>query len=256
MNKTASYSMLALALVSSSAIAGSMSTREEHTFSGISSWFSPFIATLSVGPTWESSGENQTIYLTPDIVKTYAGNNSSHALADGEFFVGTQKFINENFMGQLGLAIAGTTTAKVSGEIWDDADPIFNNYSYNYDVQHTHIALKGKLLMDRDYFVIPWLSASIGVGFNYASAFDNTPLIFEAITNPNFSSHMQTAFTYTIGAGVQRALSEHWQVGIGYEFADWGKSQLGRAPDQTTGTGPVLNHLYTNGVLLNITWVS
>ncbi|HHX3357169.1 TPA: outer membrane protein, partial [Legionella anisa] len=96
----------------------------------------------------------------------------------------------------------------------------------------------------------------VGVGFNRAHDFTNTPLIFEALPNPDFADHTKTAFTYTLGAGVQKALNDHWQIGAGYEFADWGKSELGRAFGQTMNSGLALNHLYTNGVLFNLTYVA
>ncbi|HHS9463875.1 TPA: outer membrane protein, partial [Legionella anisa] len=78
----------------------------------------------------------------------------------------------------------------------------------------------------------------------------------EALPNPDFADHTKTAFTYTLGAGVQKALNDHWQIGAGYEFADWGKSELGRAFGQTMNSGLALNHLYTNGVLFNLTYVA
>lgn len=73
--------------------------------------------------------------------------------------------------------------------------------------------------------------------------------------NPNFSSHTHTTFTYTLGVGVQKVLNQNWQVGVGYEFADWEKNQLSRAEGQTLNSGLTQNHLYTNGVLLNITYL-
>ena len=72
----------------------------------------------------------------------------------------------------------------------------------------------------------------------------------------NFASNTTTAFTYTLGAGVQRYLNPHWQAGIGYEFADWGRSQLNRALGQTLNSGLSLSHLYTNGFLLNLTYLA
>lgn len=81
--------------------------------------------------------------------------------------------------------------------------------------------------------------------FNDAHGFHSTPTIFEAEPTPNFASHTQASFTYTVGAGVQKALSQHWQIGVGYEFTDWGKSSLGRAAEQTLNQGLTLNHLYT-----------
>ncbi|HFK5879090.1 TPA: outer membrane protein, partial [Legionella pneumophila] len=149
-----------------------------------------------------------------------------------------------------------TGNAKLQGVIWDDADPEFNNHSYQYKIRNSRIAVKGKLLLDKGYWLMPWVSASLGVGFNRAHDFTNTPLIFEALPNPNFTNHTKTAFTYTLGAGVQKSISEHWQLGVGYEFADWGKSELGRASGQTLNEGLKLNHLYTNGVVLNLTYVA
>jgi hypothetical protein len=111
---------------------------------------------------------------------------------------------------QLGLAVVATSNASLSGLIWDDTDPRFANHSYLYKIQHSHITAKSKMLMDKGYLLMPWISASLGVGFNSAHSFQNTPLIYEAIVNPNFASHTQTAFTYTLSAGVQKALNQHW----------------------------------------------
>ena len=103
---------------------------------------------------------------------------------------------------------------------------------------------------------MPWISASAGVGFNHAYDYTNTPLIFEAVANPDFNDHIQTSFTYTLCAGLQKALNPHWQLGVGYEFADWGKSELGRTSGQAMNSGLVLNHLYTNGILFNLTYIA
>ncbi|KTD08262.1 Outer membrane protein beta-barrel domain-containing protein [Legionella jamestowniensis DSM 19215] len=215
-----------------------------------------YVVTLSAGPTWADPGETQTFYLAPGIEKTFVADNSSHVLAAGELFLGLQKTLSEHLQGQLGLAVAAAGNARLSGIIWDDADPQFDNYSYGYRINHMHVAAKAKLLFNAGYWVIPWISGSAGVGFNHAYDFNNTPLIFEAIQMPNFSSHTKTSFSYTLGAGIQKAVSNNWQVGLGYEFADWGKSQLNRAAGQTLNSGLSLEHLYTNGVMFNITYLA
>ena len=215
-----------------------------------------WVGTISAGPVWEGAGQTQTFYLAPNIIKTYAAEHTTHALFDGEVFVGIQKELPKALLGQIGLAVAATSNARLSGNIWDDADSTFNNYSYSYQVQHTHVVVKGKLLADRGYWFMPWVSASLGVGFNDAHGFQNTPLISQAVTMPNFASNTETSFTYTLGAGIQKTLNSHWQVGVGYEFSDWGQSQLNRASGQTLNSGLSLNHLYTNGVLFNLTYVA
>lgn len=213
-----------------------------------------WLATLSLGPVWGNPGETQTLYLTPTIEKTYSANRSSQAIPEGELFLGWQHILPYALRGQLGLGIQVTGNAKFSGDIWDDADPEFNNYTYSYNARHVGVVIKGKLLLDRGCW-LPWISASIGAGFNKAYAFYNTPKIFEALPNTDFSSRNTTSFTYTLGLGVQVDLHRNWQAGVGYEFSDWGKNRLGRAYTQTLNSGPVVNHLYTNGLMFNLSYL-
>lgn len=251
-NKKASTLVLFLAGIgSTSAIAGVLPEQPAPQ----SAW--NYVIALSAGPVWTSSaGKTQTLTLSPGIEKTYNADNNSNTLGYGEIFFGAQTALYHELLGQLGLALAASSNATLKGEIWDDADSEFNNFTYKYKINHTHVAAKGKLLYDGGYWVIPWVSVSLGVGFNNAHGFSNTPTIFEALPNANFSSNTKTAFSYTLGAGIQKPITDNWQLGVGYEFADWGKSQLGRAFEQTEGTGLKLNHLYTNGLLFNVTYLA
>ena len=248
MNKSMVVAAVAAHFLTNSAMAGTMGSI------ATSQWSKVFA--LSAGPVWERSGTTQTFYLTPEIENSYVANRSSDVLFNGELFLGFQKALTPTFQGQLGLAIAATNDANLSGAIWNDADILFDNYTYQYKIQHSHVAVQGKLLADAGYWLIPWVSASLGVGFNNAHGFHSTPTIYEALPTPDFRSHTHTAFTYTAGAGVQKALNAHWQIGAGYQFADWGKSQLGPTEEQTLNKGLTLNHLYTNGVLFNLTYLS
>jgi len=215
---------------------------------------SPYVITLSAGPTWTNGGETQTFYLAPSIQKTYTANKNTSTIFDGELFLGIERALRANLQGQLGLAVAATSDASLSGDIWDDADSRFNNFNYKYKIQHTHIAIKGKLLRDIGHVLKPYVSGSVGVGFNQAHNYNSTPTIFAAVPTPNFTSNMTTAFTYTVGLGLQRAINAHWKASAGYEFADWGKSQLGIASGQTLGGGLSLNHLYTNGLQFSLSY--
>lgn len=103
---------------------------------------------------------------------------------------------------------------------------------------------------------MPWVSGSVGVGFNRAYSFTNTPTIPEAMAQNNFGNHINTSFTYTVGAGFQKIINQNWQAGIGYEFADWGGSELNAAQGQTLNSGLDLNHVYTNGLMFNLTFIA
>ena len=249
MKKNSYALILCSTVLSNLATAGTMGSVNNHTNN---TW----VATLSAGPTWEKGGKTRIDYLAPNIAQTYTAKQNTHALFDGELFLGLQRNIGQEVLGQLGIAINATSSAKLSGEIWDDADPDFNNFTYDYSLQHTAVALKGKLLADRGFYLIPWVSASVGIGFNNAHSFDNLSVLFEALPHPNFRPNTQVAFTYTLGAGVQKMLNNNWQVGAGYEFSDWGKSHLGSAAQQTLSTPLALKNLYTNGVLFNVTYLA
>jgi opacity protein-like surface antigen len=234
-------------VLSGAAIAGTMGVAPN-------SWLR--VVTLSAGAAWTTNGDTQTFFLQPETEKTYSADKKTSTLFIGELFYGWQRALNHTLSGQIGFEVAGASNASLSGQIWDDALPEFNNFTYGYKVNHAHVAVKGKLLADMGAIVIPYFSGSVGVGFNHAYSFSNTPIIFEALPDPNFAAKTVTAFSYTAGIGAQRALSQNWQVGIGYEFADWGRSELGFAQGQTLGNGLKLAHIYTNGVLLNISYLA
>ncbi|MDP3559275.1 MAG: outer membrane beta-barrel protein [Legionellaceae bacterium] len=214
------------------------------------------VIALSAGPAWYHAGRTETIWLQPDFANTYDAFSPQKVLTSGELFLGLQKsFSNLDFM-QLGLALAASGDAKLQGEIWETADPLFNNFSYQYKIFHKHLALKGKYLFNRwSSTLLPYVSASLGVALNKSYHFSMTPLIFEALPVPGFQSHQETAFTYTVGTGVQKILDVHWQLGLGYEFSDWGQSSLSRAPGQTINSGLSLSHLNTQELQVTLNYL-
>ncbi len=220
--------------------------------STLASW----VVTVSGAPAWSIGGKEETFFLQPDVKKTYSPDKTASFLGEGELFLGIQRDFNAKVQGQVGLAVLGTGNAKLSGNVWDDANADFNNFNYSYQVQHWHVAVKGKLLREIVYKLKPYVSGSLGVGFNRSKNYTNTPLIPETIAIPNFTSYTKTAFALTVGLGVERIITTHWHAGMGYEFADWGDSQLALAPGQTMGGGLFAYHLYTNSVQFNLTYLA
>lgn len=219
------------------------------------SW-SPLIG-LSVGPQWTQNGRTQTLSLTPEIQKTYTVRRANHSVVEGEIFLGIQRPLFNILQAQMGIAAALVSYTRLSGVILDDANPLFSNHIYHYQLRHSQVTLKGRLLADMNLFVTPWIGGSAGVGFNNANEFSNAPLIPEALPNNNFYAYTKNAFTYNIEVGLQRQVMNNWQIGFAYQFADWGKSQLGQAVGQSVGKrGLALNHLYTNGILFNMTYIA
>jgi opacity protein-like surface antigen len=215
---------------------------------------------VSPGLGWISGNQTQTINLEPDVAKTYTAGDSNTSFPSGEIFVGWQRqwfvpAIKHALISQLGLSVAAAGYATLTGDIWEDADPAFNNFSYNYKVSHAQVALKGRLICDANFIVQPYISGGLGVGFNRAYDFTITPKDTAEVAAPPFNSNTTTTFTYSVGIGLQKSVTPHLQVALGYEFADWGKTQLSRASGQTVNQGLSLNHLYSQQVLLSLFYV-
>lgn len=219
--------------------------------------YSSLVISIDGGPTWERAGQTQTLFLTQNVQNTYTAQNKTNQLNTGELFVGVHRALSSQYRGEFGLSIAAMTTATIHGELWQDASAEFNNFTYSWKANDTRLSVKGKLVREAIWHDLsPYVSVGLGVGFNHAGHYQSTPLISEAIADPNFSSNTTTAFAYAVGVGVQHALNQHLHAGIGYEFVDWGKNALSRAPGQTMGTGPYMNHLYTNGLMFTLSYVA
>ncbi len=215
---------------------------------------SPFV-TLSLGPGWTTSGNSKTFYLQSDIRKTYNVSNNSQAFSTADLFGGWQIPTGFNLLFQLGIDVKGVHNAELSGSIWEDADSNFNNYKYTYKVNRTQVSVKGQLLSDVNMVVQPYVNASIGYGVNSAHDFTITPKIYEEVPAPAFSSGNLRSLNYAFGIGIQKVVNTSWQFGVGYEFANLGKSQLGDAPGQTVNSGIKASHLFTNQLLFSASYV-
>jgi opacity protein-like surface antigen len=215
-----------------------------------------FVLSFSAGPSWTNTNHSQTILIQPDVFNTYTPQtlNSDRLLGNGELFVGIQKSLFQQVQSEFGLALYGSSFATLNGAIDVFGDPNLQNYSYQYKMEHWHIALKSKWIATNDNNLNPYLSGSIGVGVNHAYNYSSTPLISQEIAPPPFQANTQAALTYSLGAGFQHRVNEHCAIGAGYQLVSWGPNSLARAKEQTWGKGLSLDTLYTHGVEFNVSY--
>jgi|GEM_PF-591897 len=218
---------------------------------------SKFIS-FNIGPAFTEPGFTQTLLLWPETQNTYLSTGDTDTVGFIEVFFGGTRHFNKGYDAALGLSLLGSTNMNPEGDVLIASSPQFNNFFYSYKINHSHIALKGKLSSETFFHVPsvqPYVSGSVGVGFNYAYQFGMTPKLFEAVTPPLFQPNTETSFIYTVGIGLQKPLNNHWLIGAGYTFSDWGQSKLAAAPEQTlTGHGLTLNRLYVNAIELGFTY--
>ena len=94
------------------------------------------------------------------------------------------------------------------------------------------------------------------MGANRSHDFTIAPLLYQEVPAPQFEDHTTMAFAYTLGIGAQTAVNDHWQVGIGYELTSWGESKLAAARGQTMGVGLKLANVYTNTLLMTLSYTA
>lgn len=217
------------------------------------SFFSSGFLTVGFGAYWQGAGQSQTLQPANDVERAYTADNSNRSVVGGSLFAGVRQSVAENLELQIGPSFTRSASTTLSGAIWEDADPQFDNHSYQYDVRHTQLALKAKLALDAGIVVRPWVSAGLGIAFNESQGYTSTPKIAEAVEGARFADNTTTAFSYSLGLGVETTLTAGWHAGLGYEFSDWGKSALG----STGGQAPSLSipHLYTSGITLTVTYL-
>lgn len=213
----------------------------------------PLVA-LNIGPQWDDPGERHQFSVEPATPKTYAAVSNPQTLMGAELFVGGQHILNSWSDLQLGIAVAMTSLTSLSGDIWEDADPDFNNYTYAYKLAPFRATLSAKWLFNKFDVVTPYLNVGLGLSFNRSYDYSIMPKIFEEVPSPFYTSNVPVSFAYDVGLGLQRQLGEHIQVGLGYVFSDWGQSSLGRAPKQTTNAPLSLSHLYMNQCVVSLSY--
>lgn len=211
------------------------------------------VISISGGPAWTTPGQN--VYLYPQVpvptVDLYAHNSPTSTVATGEVLFGLRRIVFPGATAEAGLALGAATDAKITGNISVNGIPNYGTYSYK--VNQARVQLKGKLLANR-YWLQPYISGSIGPGWNNSHDFSATSINQNVFAAPWFATNTEIAFTYTAGLGVQAVLSRNWQVGMGYEFADWGKTGLG-VDEATAIKGPSTMHLYTNELLFSLSYI-
>ena len=183
------------------------------------------------------------------MIKTIAVVASVGAiLATSSAFAGT--------MGALGTDGWTGVVSISAGPAWTDSNVTQTFFLAPY-TENTYDAIKKtKFHLNNWSLLQPYISGSLGVGFNRANDFTSIAKLSEESPGFIFQSKTTTALTYTVGIGVQRSLTTNIHVNIGYEFTDWGQSSLSSAPAQTINSGLSLSHLYTNALQFGLTYTA
>lgn len=217
------------------------------------------VLSLSIGPAWasRSNAQSQNVPISSTVNAIYYPAKTINGFPYGEVFLGLQKQLDPKFYSQIGVEFGGGAEANMSGSVYQTTTTT-QPYAYQYSISEGRVLIKGKLLVDPGYHEIrPYASIGLGVGFNTSHAFSIAPTrsIGGLSPPPLFRSNTLTRFTYTLGAGLYRALNEYWFSGIGYEIANWGKTQLGGFSSLGSPVGLSNDNFYVNSVQFSLTCI-
>lgn len=211
------------------------------------------IISLSGGPAWTSPGREQNFYSSlTSINEHFIADKKSSTLGTGEIYFGLQHSISSTLAGQFGVGFAAASAIPLSGMV--DFNGVANVTTYRYKVSPVRAEFKGKLIATNYRMLQPYLSASLGVGFNHSYQYFPTSINSTLYPPSFFTDQSNVTFAYTVGAGIQKMITPNWQVGVGYEFADWGESSLA-GDGKFFRNGPSLPHLYTNELLFSLSYL-
>lgn len=219
----------------------------------ISSSSRPFV-TITAGPDFSHVDSAQTLVLLPPFTNHYTSQNSWETSGDLGIAAGLELKTQSKVVAyQLGIAGYFNSEIENQGHVWQFGLPEFDNFTYHYRVKPARIMATSKLLGSFKERFHPYLSAELGAAFNRASAYEEVPLIEEAVPMAPFTTHTKSSFAWGAGAGLDMDIDNHLRLGAGYQFADLGKASFGRSAAQLTSQTINLNHLYSHQLRFQLT---
>ncbi|OJY31295.1 MAG: hypothetical protein BGO90_07995 [Legionella sp. 40-6] len=238
--------VIASYLFSMNTLAGSMGAHKV-----VEDWLA--VITVAGGPAWTNPGRTQILYPSfPDQSQHFTPEISSTSIGVGAITFSLQHALSPEVFGQLGVGVSVASDVQVRGILGiNDATGVA---LYQYQVAPVRAELKGKLIYAGHYLVQPYLSSGIGLGLTHSYHY-KTIILDEAYNTLSlFKDHSDTTFAYSVGAGLQKNITQAWQLGLGYEFADWGANNLG-GDGKSLAQGPGSPHLYTHELLISVSYL-
>ncbi|KTC93815.1 SPOR domain-containing protein [Legionella drozanskii] len=182
-------------------------------------------------------------------------NNQAFAGASG----GYRWEFNNRWLPALGVGLRyqRVFARNVGKSILQYSMPEFANYNYSWQI-YSDVALataKFNFLQYRAF--APYLSGSVGAGFNKSRNYKEVAL--EGVTpriSPFFTDNLTTQFAYNVGAGVDLQISSRFIVSLGYEYQDLGSVSSGSgAGNNWVGQALNLGSYRSNAALLSVNYL-
>jgi len=214
------------------------------------------VVSVSLGSDRANVYSTKTITFITPFQNSYIGTNHYDTEPVIGLFLGGETTFLQNWAWQWGVSYFQSSSFEEDGNVNQFANPAFNNFTYQYQIQSRRVSLEAKLSHAFRQIWHPYLSAGAGEAFNDAYAYTETPLSSAAVPmSPSFAGHTTKSFTYSAGVGIDVDMAEHVRVGAGYRYVNLGNASLGVTPLQTGNHTISNSHLNTNEFLVQLTYI-
>ncbi|KTD74268.1 outer membrane protein [Legionella tucsonensis] len=171
----------------------------------------------------------ETYYGDDDNIYLYRNSGHDNDTGVGGIFLGLEYVFTSSFLMQLGVDYAYFGSTRIQGIHSVGIEPSTSTqYQYKYKFQPQQLLAATKLLTTVQDSFHPYLFAGLGVSFNRAYNYDaSTHETCDINLTPLFKNNSDQRLSFTLGAGVDANLNQHFRFGLGYRFSDFGTISLG-----------------------------
>lgn len=217
---------------------------------------SSWVATLTLADVIVKTDHEQTLTLLPPFQNHYTAEKSTHHTFSGGLFLGREQSINPDFAVQLGFGAYTNAKIKPEGVVWQFDLPEFDNLNYRYHVSSQRLLVEMKLLNASFQPFHPYITANLGASRNKAHNYLETARIPEAVPPLPFEDKSTTSFSYGLGLGLDFDYSAHVRLGLGYQFADFGRLSFNPGAAQLTQESLSLPHLHNHQIRFQLSYLT
>lgn len=186
----------------------------------------------------------------------YAANSSEQTQYLFNAYLGNEWMLPRNFAAQLGVDFTQNTHFNGGGVLTQGADVHSQSQAnYSFDIVTRQLLLEGRLYYHYS-LMHPYVLLGAGWAFNSATNYSTT-FPFNLTFTRDYNSHYTSAFSYSVGVGVEFQLATSVRLGVGYRYANLGTSSLGKSSVNSIPVGGTLSskpHIYANELMAQLTF--
>lgn len=246
-----------------------------------STWWNPLL-TISGGDAFSQNIESSHYFPSSDPTDEnfyrYQASRSDVSAPVVGLFLATDIPLNSRLHTQIGLNYQDPFAFDAKGTVTQGLVMIDSGlpdaltestFPYHYQISAQQWLVQAKLLYQWRQGIFPYLLAGFGTSYNRSFHFSVGISPPGTTMSNQFQNNGQWVFSYTIGLGLDLDVIEHWRVGLGYRFTDYGPSKTGNSildrggvnnnglvnPEVTSPSHLSVSHLYSNELTAQVTYL-